>query len=67
MVVGGTAIGNWQLDVAGVLILPQRLNSSRRWFFQTLISADDAKSSDPIPAGRVPSQAILKYGGPQKP
>jgi hypothetical protein len=41
---------------SGVLILPQRLNSSRRWFLGTLNSADDAQSSGPIPADRVPSQ-----------
>ena len=45
---------------AGVIILPQRLNSSQQWFLGTLITADDAKSSDAIPADRVPSQAIFK-------
>jgi hypothetical protein len=45
---------------AGVIILTQRMNSSQQWFLGTLITADDAKSSDAIPADRVPSRAIFK-------
>jgi hypothetical protein len=50
---------------AGVLIPPERLNSSRRWFLGTFISADYAKSSDPIADDRGPDQApkTMKHRG----